>query len=310
MKVFVAGATGVLGRRVIPRLIAEGHSVTGVSRSVNADRALATAGAIPSRIDLFDAPALRNAVSGHDVVINLATHIPPADTALKRKAWAENDRLRCSGSRNLAAAARASGTSVFVQESIALSYADSGDKWIDESATLAPAWNTVSALEAERNALALVDNDTKVIALRLATLYAPEANYTCFVARYLDRGFSPFVGHPDAYISMLHADDAASFICAAMGIPSGVYNVAEDEPLTRKELLRVLASQVHRKKLRTIPTWLARFFGGEVADLLMRSQRISNESLRKVSDWKPVFRSSRTGYPHALRVFRQSNHCR
>ena len=310
MKVFVAGATGVLGRRVIPRLIAEGHSVTGVSRSVNADRALATAGAIPSRIDLFDATALRNAVSGHNVVINLATHIPPADKAFKRKAWAENDSIRRTGSRNLAAAARAAGTSVFVQESIALSYADSADKWIDESTTLVPAWNTVSALEAERNALALVDNEVTVIVLRLASLYAPEAHYTRFVARYLDRGFSPFVGRPDAYISMLHADDAASAICAALGIPSGVYNVAEDEPLSRKELLRVLANQVHRKKLRTIPTWLVRFVGGEVADLLMRSQRISNESLREVSDWKPEFRSSRNGYPHVLRTFRQNNYCR
>jgi len=300
MRIFVAGSTGVLGRRVVPRLTAAGHSVTAISRSSRADSALISAGAVPAHVDLFDATALRQAVANCEAVVNLATHIPPSSTAFKRQAWVENDRIRTAGSRNLADAARAAGASLFVQESITLSYADCGDRWIDESVSLIPAWNTASALEAERNAQTLVSSAMTVVVLRFATLYAPEADYTRLLAGYLRKGQAPLIGRLEGYVSMLHADDAAAAICAALRAPTCVYNVAENEPVTRGVLLDALAKMAGYKRLRRLPNWLVRLVGGEVAELLMRSQRVSNAAFREATDWKPEFGSSQTGLPFVL----------
>ena len=126
MKIFVAGATGVLGRATIPRLVAAGHDVTGIARSADAARRLEAVGARVARVSLFDPSALEEAVAGHDAVINLATAIPSGADATKSEAWAENNRVRSEGSTNLAAAARAAGATVYIQESIAFLYTDHG----------------------------------------------------------------------------------------------------------------------------------------------------------------------------------------
>src|SRR5690349_5278263 len=97
MKIFVAGATGVLGRRVVPLLVAEGHQVTGISRSPEKAAQLTSAGATPVTVDLFDGAGLAAAVAGHDVVMNLATHIPDLTKAARSSAWSENDRIRTEG---------------------------------------------------------------------------------------------------------------------------------------------------------------------------------------------------------------------
>jgi uncharacterized protein YbjT (DUF2867 family) len=105
MKIFVAGATGVLGRRTVPLLVAAGPSVTAVARSADKAESLRGQGAEPVEVDLFDAPAVRGAVEGHDVVVNLATKIQPPSQAVRPSAWAEAHRLRSEASRNLVTAA-------------------------------------------------------------------------------------------------------------------------------------------------------------------------------------------------------------
>ena len=99
---------------------------------------------------------------------------------------------------------------------------------------------------------------------------------------------------------MLHADDAASAICAALRAPTGVYNIAESEPVTREVLHDALAKVAGRKKLKRLPNWLVRLVGGDVAEILMRSQRISNTAFCEVTDWQPEFRSSQTGLPSVM----------
>src|SRR5262245_48119732 len=106
MKVFVSGATGVVGRRAIPLLLAQGHSVTAIVRKMPDSSAIVHGGLTFVNVDLFDADALRRAVAGHDVVINLATHMPPAAWKMVfRSSWRLNDRIRTEGAANLAAAA-------------------------------------------------------------------------------------------------------------------------------------------------------------------------------------------------------------
>jgi len=294
--VFVAGATGVLGIRAVKGLLDAGHRVTALSRSAEKDELLRALGADPVRVSLFDVDSLTRAVAGHDVVINLATRIPPADKAFRRRAWADNDRIRTEASRNLAAVAASVGATRLIQESLALLYADSGAAWIDESSPTAPTWHTRSALAAEENALQPGAQGITAVVLRFASLYAPDASHTRYSIASAARGNAPLIGSADAYYSMLHAADAAAAVVAATSAPAGIYNVVEDEPLTRGELLGIFAGAAGRRRLRRVPSWLARIVGGEAAALLMRSQRVSNRKLRSATGWAPRFSSARTGW--------------
>ncbi len=119
MRIFIAGATGVIGRRVVPQLLAAGHQITAIARSAAAQSALKQMGAAWTPASLFDLDALKTGVRAHDTVINLATHVPPSSRSLFPGAWRETGRIRREGSANLMVAARAAGGKRFIQESFA-----------------------------------------------------------------------------------------------------------------------------------------------------------------------------------------------
>ena len=127
MKVFVAGATGVLGRAAIPRLVAAGHEVRGAARSPEKADQLRAQGAEPVTVDLFDPASVRAAVDGCQGVIHMATNIPPLTKAWKGSAWATNDRLRREGTQVIADACRDAGVEVLVKETVSFFYEDGGD---------------------------------------------------------------------------------------------------------------------------------------------------------------------------------------
>jgi nucleoside-diphosphate-sugar epimerase len=129
MKIFVTGATGVIGRRVVPALMRAGHLVTAISRSPEGRDALEGVGATAVNVDLLDAAGVRHAVEGHDTIVNLATHMPSsAGRMFLPGAWRENDRVRREGSANLVDAAIATGARRLVQESFAPVYVPAGDR--------------------------------------------------------------------------------------------------------------------------------------------------------------------------------------
>ena len=141
MKLFVAGATGVLGTRTVPQLVRAGHAVTAIARTPVKASALRAAGATPATVDLFDPEAITAAVAGHDGVLNLATHIPAVAKAARTSAWAENNRIRTEGARNLVDAAIGAKASRYVQESISFFYVDGGADWVHEDSPIdAPAF--------------------------------------------------------------------------------------------------------------------------------------------------------------------------
>lgn len=297
MKIFVAGGTGVIGRRAVRGLVEAGHDVTVSSRSKSNDIRIDALGGRPVRSDLFDRASLESAVSGCEVVISLATRIPPMSRALRRSSWEQNDRIRTLGSANLVRAALTSGSARYIQESITFSYLDHGSAWIDEEGAVSPSPVTASALEAEKSADRFTREGGAGVVLRFGAFYAPDADHTRAFVEMARKGWSPTMGPPSAYQSFIHADDAAAAVLAALHLPAGIYNVADDEPLTRAEFADIVAQSVGRARLRQIPQWFMKAIGGANARLLMRSQRVSSRKLRTATSWHPGYRTLRTGWP-------------
>jgi nucleoside-diphosphate-sugar epimerase len=296
MHIFVTGATGVIGRRVVPLLLTAGHQVTGVGRSGDQRAALERQGAATIDVDIFDPAALARAVAGHDALVNLATHMPPSTARMMLPgAWKENDRVRRLGSANLVDAAVRNDVRRFIQESFAPIYADRGDEWIDERWRVEPARYNRSTLDAELSAERFSEEHGAGIVLRFAFFYGPDAFTTRDMMAMVRRGWAPIPGAPDAYISSIAHDDAASAVVAALDAPAGIYNVVDDEPLRRRELAAAIAGALGVKPPRAFPQWLVPFMGSS-ARLLARSQRISNGKLRAMTGWVPRFASAREGW--------------
>lgn len=193
MKVFVIGATGVLGREAVPLLRAAGHEVGVLDRHTTS---------------LFDARQLATALTGYDAVINLATRIPLSARAVLASAWAENNRIRTEGSAALVEAARTAGVGRVVQEGISFVYADGGDRELDEDAPLQPVGHIASSVQAQHNVLAHPGG----VFLRIGMLIGGDAQ-------------SPPVLVGDGWMSVVHPGDAAAAAVAVLDAPPGIYNV-------------------------------------------------------------------------------------
>ena len=297
MRVFVAGATGVLGRRALRELTAAGHQVTGVARTPAKAELVYASGATPVEVDLFDPDALRVAVAGHDAVCNLATHIPPLSAAADPRSWSENNRIRSEASHNLVEAALAAGATLFVQESIAFLYGEHGDAVIDASNT--PIVDTrftepVRTAEAETERFAAAGG--RGVVLRFGNFMAPDSEQTLTIVRSARRGIAMEPGRPEGWFPAIDADDAASAVLAAFDAPSGTYDVVDDEPITRAESRAALAASVGRVRLHALPN--AKRVVGPLGD----SQRVSNQRFRDATGWSPRVKSVRDGWPATARA--------
>jgi nucleoside-diphosphate-sugar epimerase len=304
--IFVTGATGVIGRRLLPLLSAAGHTVTAVGRSPAKRAAIERAGARPIELDLFGSARVREAITGHEVIVNLATHIPPTSRMFFPGAWRENDRIRRDGSRILVEAAIAAGAARFVQESFAPMYADGGEAWIDERSRLRPARYNRSSVDAEISADRATQAGLAGVVLRFGAFYGPDSSQLPDMIRIVRAGWSPLPGSPEAFVSSVSHDDAATAVVAALDVPAGVYNVTDDEPVRRREFVDVLAGALGVAEPRFAPAWLARL-GGSLGELLSRSLRISNRKLREVSGWAPAYPSVREGLPAAVRAIESAS---
>ncbi|HKC58224.1 MAG TPA: NAD(P)-dependent oxidoreductase [Vicinamibacterales bacterium] len=298
MNIFIAGGTGVVGTRVVPMLASAGHSITAIVRTPEKRAALSRYGAKPVEVSLFDADRLRQAVRGHDAVINLATAIPPASKALMPGAWRANARIRRIGAANLARAAASGGATRYIQESFAPIYEDAGDRWIDESSPIRPARYNRAVVDAERAAQAFTGSGREGVVLRFAFFYGPDSDFLHGMIANVRRGWAPGFG-PDAYISSISHDDAASAVVAALNLPAGIYNVADDEPVTKREFFGTLAAAVGAPEPRFPPSWVSHLLGS-LGETLARSQRLSNRKLRGACAWSPRFPSVREGLVEAI----------
>ena len=296
MRIFLAGATGVVGRRLVPLLTASRHRVTAVGRTAAKRATLARVGAEPVAVDLFDAAAVRKAVAHHDVVINLATHIPRSSLRMMLPgAWRENDRIRREASRILAEAARAAGTTRFIQESFAPIYEDGGDRWLDEFSPVRLARYNRSIADAEHSASWFTEGGGTGVVLRFASFYGPDATQVRELVASVRNGRALLPGRPDGFFSSISHEGAATAVLAALRVPAGIYNVTDDEPVTRREYVDSLAQALGVRPPRFPPRWLTRL-GGSLAETIGRSLRLSNRRLRDATGWEPHYPSVRQGW--------------
>jgi 2-alkyl-3-oxoalkanoate reductase len=310
MKIFVAGATGVLGRRTVSQLTAAGAEVTGVARTREKAATLRAFGAAPLEVSLFDPDRLATAIAGHEVVCNLATAVPSGDRAASRSAWHETHEIRREGARNLVDAAIQVGADRYVQESIAFLYADGGDEYLDESSTVDPTWITAPALAAEEEAARFSRHGGVGIALRFGAFYGPDSAHSLDTIGAARAGVFAIPGPAGAFWPSVTTDDAAAAVVAALGAPSGVYNVAEDHPLRRSEHASALAEALGVDPLRP-PSDTADSDAGPPDDLaedlsvMLRSQRVSSQLFKTLTGWKPRFPSAWQGWPFVVAELRR-----
>jgi nucleoside-diphosphate-sugar epimerase len=301
MRLFLTGATGVLGRPTVQRLVAAGHEVHALARSDRNHELLNQLGAIPVRADLFDRSALERAIPGADAVLHLATKIPPFKEATKREAWDENIRIRSEGTRLLVDVALAAGVRSFIYPSIVFLYPDGGDRWIDATTPIDPVSGLRSAVDAEEEVARFTQSGGRGVTLRMGAFYGPEAQNIVDTLEAARKGFALMTGPGDAYWSQIWVDDAAEAVVAALlRAPAGVYDVVDNEPLTRDEIKQLIARAVGRKRLIAPPTLAVRIVAGKDAMFAARSQRVSNKKFKEATGWSPTVPSAREGWEQIM----------
>lgn len=319
MKIFVAGATGVLGRALVPRLVAQGHEVAGMTRSTSKQDLVRGLGAWPVVADALDAEAVAQAVASAEpeVIVHQLTALSGNLSARdmrhpERSALAAmTNRLRTEATDHLLAAARAVGARRFVAQSFgAFRWARTGGAVLSEAdpvdpnppGAMRPA--LVGILHVERAVPAVEWGEGLV--LRYGGFYGPgtaisRAPDAPMAAPIRKRRF-PIIGNGGGVWSHVHVEDAAAATAIAVKRGErGIYNVADDEPAPVREWLPVLARALDAKPPRRIPRWLGRVAAGEMATLMMTEARgSSNEKAKRELDWRLRYPSWRQGFAQGL----------
>ena len=309
MKVFVAGASGALGRPLVKQLVAAGHEVLGMTRREERAAELRDAGAAAVVCDVFDAGALNEAVAAAapEVVIHALTALPPSFKP-RSDYLAATNRVRTEGTRNLIAAAQAAGARRLIAESVAFFYEPEGDWVKDEEARLmvdAPgrfAAGRDAVVELERRVTGA--ESLEGVVLRFGWFYGPGTYYALdgSMAEETRKRRNPIVGAGTGRFSFIHIDDAAAAVVAALdrGGP-GAYNVVDDEPVEQREWLPVYAEALGAKPPRRVPFWLARLAAGtDLASTAIEMRAASNAKAKRELGWQPAHSSWREGFRASL----------
>ncbi len=311
MRIFLAGATGVIGRRLVPQLLSAGHEVTGTTRSPERARELEASGAGAAVLDALDEAAVVAAVraAAPQAVIHQLTALPAKIEPRRiERDFVLNDRLRSEGTRILLGAASEAGVERIIAQSISFSYApgppgtlhDERDPLLGESDS-PPAFR--------RSALALRELERQVgeaggLTLRYGYFYGPASaiSPSGSMGRELARRRMPVLGAGTGVWSFVHVDDAATATLAALtrGAP-GAYNIVDDEPAAVAEWLPALARAIGAPAPLRIPVLLARPLAGAYGVATMTSaQGALNAKARRELDWTPRYPSWRQGFAEGL----------
>lgn len=298
MKILVLGATGVAGRSTVPALVQAGHEVSAHARSDMKAEALGRTGAAPLRGDAEDTETLTAWLQGKDAAVDLRVDIPSVNQAAFPWAWQRYVHLRDQAAGQLVDCTLRAEVPVVVHDTVTMVYADGGDQVIDEDWPVDAPGPLAANLAAERHLARLTASGGRGVALRFGQFYGPDDVTSQELLRRARRGQAMVVGDAAAWSSAIHTDDVGPAVLAALEVPGGVYNVVDEEPMRRSELIAVLAAAVGRASLRRPPAALVKLAGAPVK-ALARSQRVSADRFREMSRWRPQVASRRTGWPAA-----------
>jgi nucleoside-diphosphate-sugar epimerase len=310
MRVFVAGATGAIGKQLVPRLVAAGHEVHGMTRSESKQAMLSELGAVPVVADALDPDQVAEAVgrAKPDVIVHQLTAIGALDTRHFDRDFALTNRLRTEGTDHLLSAGQAVGVRRFVAQSAIYGfYARTGGAVKTEEDPLDP-----SPPRESREALSAVQHLedavvgarwTEGIVLRYGAFYGPGTSMAPGEEQFevVRRRKFPLVGNGAGVWSFVHIADAAEATVAAVdhGRP-GIYNVVDDEPAPVAEWLPALAEQLGAKKPMRVPRFVGRLFAGETGAVFMTEIRgASNAKAKRELEWRPSHPSWRQGFTTA-----------
>jgi nucleoside-diphosphate-sugar epimerase len=309
MRVFVAGGTGVLGRRLVPRLVARGHQVTASTTSAAKLGLLAELGADGVVMDGLDAVSVGEAVAKarpevivHQMTAISVVHAGKPDMKHMDRWFADTNRLRTEGTDHLLAAAEATGVSNFVAQSYASWNGLRQGGWVKteedplDLMTGTPASPGMSALRHVEDVVVKAGGAV----LRYGWFYGPGATDD-LVEPVRKRQF-PVVGGGTGYSSWVHLDDAANATVLAVEQKAmGVFNIVDDEPAPASEWLPYLAACAGAKRPMRVPTWLARPLAGDVAVTMMTEGRgFSNAKAKRELGWELGYSSWRQGFKEEL----------
>lgn len=308
MRIFVAGATGAVGRELVPALVAAGHSVTGMTRTAAKAEAVKRMGAEPVVADGLDAPAVRAAVlsAKPDVVIDEMTDLA-AVTDLRRfdRAFATTNQLRTSGTDFLLIAAREAGVKRFVAQSFCgWTYGSGGGplKTEDDPLDPDPPQELRRTLEAIRHLEQAVtaSRTPEGIVLRYGSFYGPDTGMlSSAMINQLRHRRIPLLGDGGGWWSFVHVEDAATATIAAIehGRPGSIYNIVDDEPAQVREWLPVLSGILGAKPPFHVPAWLGRWLAGEhMVSMMTKVRAGSNAKAKQELGWRPAYASWREGF--------------
>ncbi len=307
MKVLVAGATGAIGRQLVPKLVANGHEVVGMTRSEAKADEVRALGARPAVADALDPEGVAAAVAASEpeaIIHQLTALSGDLDLRNLDRTFVATNRLRTEGTDHLLSAARAAGVRRFLAQSFAgWPYARSGGPVKDEEAPLdedppASARETIAAIRHLERAVSEA-NWTEGIVLRYGGFYGSGTSAAPGGEQFeaIRRRRFPVVGGGGGVTSFIHIEDAADATVAALerGRP-GFYNVVDDEPAPIREWLPEIARLIGAKPPRRIPGWLGRLLAGEAAVVMMTELRgASNEKAKRELGWVPTRSSWRQG---------------
>jgi nucleoside-diphosphate-sugar epimerase len=306
MKVFLAGGSGVIGRCLIPQLVAAGHLVAATTRSAAKGPMISSLGAIPVVVDALDGPALSKAVTdfGPEAVMNQLTDLPQRYNPRKLGPFYERtSRLRVDATRTLLAAAREAGAQRFVYQSLAFMYVPTGPAALEESAKLAlhapePFGSAVRAtVEGER--LALSADGITGVALRYGQLYGPGTYFDQDgdFARQARRRMLPVVGAGGGVFSFIHVDDAAGAAVVALERGEGAYNIVDDDPAAARDWIPAFCRDIGAPAPMRVPGWLVELLAGRFAAATMqRGRGASNTKAKQELGWEPRHPTWRGGF--------------
>ncbi len=312
MRIFVAGATGAVGRRLVPLLVSAGHSVVGLTRSPQKAADIRAAGGEAVVADGLDAAAVRAAVvaAQPDVIVHEMTDLTGAsDLRAFDRTFATSNHLRTQGTDNLLAAAKAAGVRRFVAQSYCgWPYARVGGPVKSEDDPLDPDpplefRRTLDAIRHLEHAVTQ-STETEGVVLRYGSFYGEGTGM--FDGRFVDqvrRRRIPLIGDGNGWWSFLHIDDAAAATALAIerGKAGAIYNIVDDDPAPVREWLPSLARLLGAKPPFHLPAWIAHLAAGEHLVLMMTQQRAgSNAKAKRDLDWQPTHASWRHGFADVI----------